>query len=167
MLCVELLRFRPPAPDRFICRFAAYPLRRHRPCLRLCGPDRQDRGRCRWLTAEQRRPADARARVHRLARLMDSSLRLPGGFRVGVDGLIGLVPVVGDLATAGASFYIVAQAARAGVPAIALARMMLNVALDTVVGAIPILGDVFDVAFKANLRNARLMDTYLDRNTPR
>ena len=111
----------------------------------------------------QRRLADARKRVRRLARLMDSSFRLPGGFRIGVDGLIGLVPVVGDLAAAGASFYIVAQAARAGVPTITLVRMGLNVALDAIVGAIPLLGDVFDVAFKANLRNARLMDRYLDR----
>lgn len=110
------------------------------------------------------RPAYARTRVQRLARLMDSSIRLPGGFRIGVDGLIGLVPVAGDLAAAGVSFYIVAQAAHAGVPARVLARMVLNVALDTLVGAIPILGDVFDVAFKANLRNARLMDAYLDRS---
>jgi hypothetical protein len=114
--------------------------------------------------APQRRPADARTRVHRLARLMDSSVRLPGGFRIGVDGIIGLVPVVGDFAAAGASLYIVAQVARAGVPASGLARMVLNVELDAVVGAIPLLGDVFDVAFKANLRNAKLMDTYLDRS---
>ncbi|MDI5919861.1 DUF4112 domain-containing protein [Halomonas sp. LR5S13] len=117
--------------------------------------------------APQRRPADARARVHWLARLMDSSIRLPGGFRIGVDGLIGLVPVVGDLAAAGVSFYIVAQAAHAGVSVRVLAHMALNVALDAVVGAIPVLGDVFDVAFKANQRNARLMDAYLDRSAPR
>jgi len=98
---------------------------------------------------------------------MDSSIRLPGGFRIGVDGLIGLVPVLGDLAAAGASFYIVAQAARAGVPTSVLVRMVLNVALDAMIGAIPVLGDVFDVAFKANLRNARLMDAYLDRNARR
>ncbi|GAB3095883.1 DUF4112 domain-containing protein [Aestuariicella hydrocarbonica] len=109
----------------------------------------------------------ARARVHQLARLMDSSIRLPGGFRIGVDGLIGLLPVVGDFATAGASFYIVALAARAGVPSRVLTRMVLNVALDAVVGAVPVLGDVFDIAFKANLRNARLMDAYLDRSAPR
>jgi len=115
----------------------------------------------------QRRLADARMRVHRLARLMDSSFRLPGGFRIGIDGLIGLVPVVGDLTAAGASFYIVAQAARAGVPGRALGRMLLNIALDTVIGAIPVLGDVFDVAFKTNLRNARLMDKYLDRSALR
>lgn len=117
------------------------------------------------LTADapQRLAADTRTRVHRLARLMDSSIRLPGGFRIGVDGLIGLVPVVGDLAATGASFYIVAQAARAGVPTFTLVRMVLNIALDAIVGAIPLLGDVFDVAFKANLRNVRLMDAYLDR----
>jgi hypothetical protein len=115
----------------------------------------------------QRLSATARKRVHRLAWLMDTSIRLPGGFRIGVDGLIGLVPVVGDLAAAGASFYIVAQAARAGVPASVLARMVLNVVLDAVIGAIPVLGDVFDVAFKANLRNAALMDAYLDRSAPR
>lgn len=112
----------------------------------------------------QRRPADARRRVQRLAKLMDSSIRLPGGFRIGIDGLIGLVPGAGDLAMAGVSFYIVAQAARAGVPTRLLARMVLNVALDAVVGAIPVLGDVFDFAFKANLRNARLMEAYLDRS---
>ncbi|MFN2289152.1 MAG: DUF4112 domain-containing protein [Chromatocurvus sp.] len=121
------------------------------------------------LTADapQRLSADTRTRVHRLARLMDSSIRLPGGFRIGVDGLIGLVPGVGDLAAAGASFYIVALAARAGVPTFTLVRMVLNIALDTIVGAIPLLGDVFDVAFKANLRNVRLMDAYLDRSASR
>lgn len=119
--------------------------------------------------APQRLPVDehVRMRVHRLARLMDSSIRLPGGFRIGVDGLIGLVPGVGDLAAAGASFYIVALAARVGVPTSTLVRMVLNVALDTIVGAIPLLGDMFDVAFKANLRNARLMDAYLDRSASR
>jgi hypothetical protein len=112
-------------------------------------------------------PDDARRRVQRLARLMDSSIRLPGGFRIGIDGLVGLVPGVGDIAAAGVSFYIVAQAARAGVPAGVLARMVVNVALDAVVGAIPVLGDLFDFAFKANLRNARLMEEYLDRSTGR
>ncbi|MEX2469413.1 MAG: DUF4112 domain-containing protein [Pseudohongiellaceae bacterium] len=110
--------------------------------------------------------ARARSRVHRIAWLMDRSVRLPGGFRIGVDGLVGLVPVVGDFAGAGASFYIVTQAARAGVSRGVLARMVLNVGLDAVVGSIPLLGDVFDVAFKANMRNARLMDRYLDKNTP-
>ncbi|SEL14701.1 DUF4112 domain-containing protein [Halomonas daqiaonensis] len=115
----------------------------------------------------QRQSDDARKRVHRIARLMDSSVRLPGGFRIGVDGLMGLVPGVGDLAAAGVSFYIVVQAAHAGVPARGLARMVLNIMLDAVVGAIPVLGDLFDFAFKANLRNTKLMDAYLDRNARR
>ncbi|MFO8045771.1 MAG: DUF4112 domain-containing protein [Halomonas sp.] len=111
--------------------------------------------------------ADARRRVHRLARLMDSSIRLRGGYRFGVDGLIGLVPVIGDFAAAGVSCYIIAQAARAGVPTRVLWRMALNVAVDTLVGAIPFIGDMFDFAFKANLRNAKLMDAYLDRRALR
>jgi hypothetical protein len=112
----------------------------------------------------QLRHAAARKRVHRLARLMDTSIRLPGGFRIGVDGLIGLMPVVGDLAAAGASFYIVAQAAGVGAPSSVLTRMVMNIALDAVIGALPVLGDLFDFAFKANLRNARLLDAYLDRS---
>ncbi|UYG04719.1 DUF4112 domain-containing protein [Halomonas sp. LR3S48] len=117
--------------------------------------------------ALKRRPDEARKRVQRLARLMDSSIRLPGGFRIGVDGLVGLVPGVGDLATAGVAFYIIVQAARAGVPTRVLTRMALNVGLDAVIGTVPLVGDVFDFAFKANLRNARLMDAYLDRSEPR
>lgn len=80
--------------------------------------------------ASKRRPDEARKRVQRLARLMDSSIRLPGGFRIGVDGLIGLVPGIGDLATAGVSFYIIVQAVRAGVPTRVLTRMALNVGLN-------------------------------------
>ncbi|MGJ7456527.1 DUF4112 domain-containing protein [Halomonas sp. MA07-2] len=116
--------------------------------------------------APQRRVAEARRRVHRLARLMDSFIRLPGGYRIGIDGLIGLLPVAGDIAAAGVSFYIISQTARAGVPASVRRRMVLNVILDTLVGSFPLFGDLFDFAFKANLRNARLMDAYLDRSTP-
>ncbi|WP_416139644.1 DUF4112 domain-containing protein [Halomonas sp. HK25] len=111
--------------------------------------------------------SDARRRVHRLARLMDSSIHLRGGYRIGVDGLIGLVPVIGDFAAAGVSLYIITQAARAGVPTRVLRRMALNVAVDTLVGSIPLIGDLFDFAFKSNLRNARLMDAFLDRRAPR
>lgn len=93
---------------------------------------------------------------------MDSSVRLPGGFRIGVDGLIGMIPVVGDLAAAGVSFYIIAEAARMQLPARVLLRMALNVGLDLLIGAVPVIGDLFDFAFKANLRNARLMDAHLD-----
>ncbi len=119
------------------------------------------------ITDEQRhRSAGSLARLQRLAWLMDKSIRLPGGFRIGADGIIGLVPVVGDLATACVSSYIVAEAARMKVPKSVLLRMGLNVLVDFVVGAIPIAGDLFDFAFKANLRNIALLESYLNRPSP-
>lgn len=100
-------------------------------------------------------------RVRRLAHLMDDSIRLPGGYRIGWDALLGLIPVVGDVSSAAVSVYIVGEAARAGASRIVLARMCLNILLETVVGAIPIAGDVFDAAFKANIRNLNLLDRHL------
>ena len=91
------------------------------------------------------------------ARLLDSSIRLPGGFRIGWDGIIGLVPGIGDVAGLGLSGYLVWRASRLGLPRATLARMIGNVALETAIGAVPILGDAFDFAFKANNRNVRLM----------
>ncbi len=101
------------------------------------------------------------ARVRRLAWLMDNSIPLPGGFRIGVDGLIGLIPGIGDAIGAVASGYIIAAAARAGAPASLLMRMTLNVLLETLVGLVPLLGDLFDFAFKANVRNVALIDRHL------
>ncbi len=106
---------------------------------------------------------DARSRLRRLAWLLDSSIRLPGGFRIGADGLIGLVPGIGDLVGSALSSYIVVEAARLGAPASVLLRMLVNVALETVVGVIPVVGDLFDMAFKANQRNVALLDAWLDQ----
>lgn len=103
-------------------------------------------------------------RLARLAWMLDSSIRLPGGFRVGLDGIIGLIPGVGDLIGAGLSSYIVVEAARLKVPFRVLARMGLNVLIELVVGIVPIFGDIFDFAFKANLRNVRLLNEYLGKN---
>ncbi|GHA30096.1 DUF4112 domain-containing protein [Oceanisphaera arctica] len=100
-------------------------------------------------------------RLDRFAWLLDSAIRLPGGFRIGLDGIIGLVPGLGDLAAAGLSSYIILEAARMKLPARVLARMGLNVLLELVIGIIPIFGDLFDFAFKANRRNVRLMTDYL------
>jgi hypothetical protein len=91
-----------------------------------------------------------------LAWLMDGSIKLPGGFSIGLDPIIGLVPGVGDLIGTLVSSAIVLQAQRAGIPKATLMRMIANVAIDSVVGAIPFLGDVFDFAFKANAKNLEL-----------
>lgn len=100
--------------------------------------------------------------LDRLAWILDNSIRVPGTqFRVGLDGLIGLIPGFGDVAGAALSSYIVAQAARNGAPFSVLARMGLNVLLEAVVGVIPILGDLFDFGFKANARNVRLLQQHI------
>jgi hypothetical protein len=107
--------------------------------------------------------AAAERRLERLAVLLDAQFVLPGtGFRFGVDGLLGLVPGVGDAIGAGLSAWLIIEAQRLGAPKPLLARMVANLALDAAVGAVPVLGDLFDVAFKANLRNMRLLRRHLD-----
>jgi hypothetical protein len=106
----------------------------------------------------------ARERLARLAWLLDSSIRIPGtSFTIGLDALIGLVPVAGDLVGVLLSSYIVREAAALGVSKSILARMALNVAVEGIVGMIPFAGDLFDAAFKANQRNVRLLNAYLEQ----
>ena len=98
-------------------------------------------------------------RVRSLARILDTALRIPGtGIRFGLDSILGLIPGLGDVTGAALSAYIVLAAARSGVPPSVLARMILNLGVDTLVGTIPLLGDRFDVGFKANIRNAALLE---------
>lgn len=105
----------------------------------------------------------SRDRLSRVAWLLDSSIPVPGTrFRIGIDSLIGLIPGFGDAVGALLSSYILAEAARLGMPKSTLIRMGLNIALETVVGMVPIAGDIFDMAWKANQRNVRLLDSYLD-----
>lgn len=102
-------------------------------------------------------PDAAIERMQVVADLLDASFRVPGtDFRFGIDPVIGLLPGVGDTLTAGLSLYIVVEAARLGVPAWTLARMLGNIAIDAVVGAVPLVGDLFDARFKANRRNVAL-----------
>jgi len=101
-------------------------------------------------------------RLERLARLLDSHWRIPGtGIRFGVDAVAGLVPGIGDLAMGLVSAAIVLNGARLGAPAGLVARMGFNVFIDVAIGSIPLAGTVFDVFFKANLRNIRLLQDYL------
>lgn len=105
--------------------------------------------------------AELQRRLQRLARLLDSAVPLPGGLRVGLDGIIGLIPGVGDLFGTALSSYIVAAAHRLGVSNAVLARMLGNILVDTLLGAVPLFGDLFDFAWKANLRNLDLLDRAL------
>lgn len=98
--------------------------------------------------------------------MLDEAIRIPGtNIRIGLDALLGLLPGGGDVAAGVFSGVIILQAARAGAPLPVLGRMLGNVLLDVVVGSIPILGDVFDVAWRANSRNVRLLEAWLDRPT--
>ncbi len=106
-------------------------------------------------------PGDAE-KVRALARVLDTAVRIPGtSITIGLDPIIGLVPGVGDFAGALLSGYIVLTSARMGVPPSVVARMILNLGVDTVVGAVPLAGDLFDVGFRANTRNAALLDRHL------
>jgi hypothetical protein len=101
-------------------------------------------------------------RLRRVGWLLDNSLPIPGTrFRLGIDQIVGLVPGIGDLVGGVLSLYIIVESARMGVPGALLARMGWNVAVDTLVGEIPVLGDIFDIGFKANIRNLALLDGYL------
>jgi hypothetical protein len=99
-----------------------------------------------------------------MARLLDAAIQIPGTrFRFGLDPLIGLVPGIGDIIGAMFSTFIIFQAARLGAPRSTLVRMMANVAVDTLVGEIPLLGDLFDFGWKSNIRNVALLEQHLDR----
>ena len=104
-----------------------------------------------------------RKNLQQLAWLLDSSIPVPGTrLTVGIDALIGLFPVIGDLIGVALSSYILSQAAKLGAPRSVLWRMAFNIAVEGVVGIIPFAGDVFDAAFKANQRNVQLLDAWLD-----
>jgi len=101
------------------------------------------------------------ARMDALATLLDTALVIPGtGVRFGLDALIGLVPVVGDIITTALSLFIVHEAYQLGAPGHVMARMLGNVALD--VGAVPLVCDAFDVLWRANRRNVLLLREWLD-----
>ena len=111
------------------------------------------------LTREQRF-----ARLEALATLLDVAFIVPGtNVRYGIDGLIGLIPVVGDIITTAIALWVVREARALGAPRYLVARMLANVALDGAVGVVPLIGDAFDVAFKANVRNVRLLRRWMDK----
>ena len=111
------------------------------------------------LTREQRL-----ARLDALAKLLDVAFILPGtNIRYGIDGLIGLIPIVGDIITTAISLWVVREARALGAPWHITTRMLANVAVDGVVGLVPVAGDAFDVMFRANVRNVRMLKRWLDK----
>ena len=98
--------------------------------------------------------------VERLAYLMDRSVRI-GNYSIGLDGIIGLVPGIGDFVGAIISLYVVATAVRLGYSRVTIARMLVNIGVDAVVGSVPVAGDLFDFAFKATSRNVALMKAHI------
>jgi Domain of unknown function (DUF4112) len=108
--------------------------------------------------------ADSVARLEALSRLLDTAFLIPGtNQRIGIDALLGLIPGVGDLVSTALSSYIIWEARQLGLPRWKIARMVANVAADTALGAIPFAGDVFDVFFRANRRNMRIVRDHLER----
>lgn len=104
------------------------------------------------------------ARVAMVARVMDALFVIPGTrIRLGFDAILGLVPIAGDLIAQAISTYIIWEAHQLGVGRITLLRMFANTLADTVIGSIPIAGDAFDVAFRANMKNLRLLQKHLER----
>lgn len=105
----------------------------------------------------------SRKNLDRLAWYLDSAIKIPGfNARIGLDGLIGLIPGAGDTIGALLSSVVLSEAARLGAPKTVLLKMAFNIALDAVVGAVPVLGDLFDFVWKANQRNVHLLNDYLD-----
>ena len=111
------------------------------------------------LTREQRLK-----RLEAMARLLDVAFILPRTkIRYGIDGIIGLIPVVGDIIATALSLWLVREARALGAPWYVTARMLGNVAFQGIVGAVPVAGDAIDVLFRANMRNARLLRTWLEK----
>lgn len=106
-------------------------------------------------------------RMRQLSRVLDSAIIIPGTKqRMGLDPILGLIPGGGDTVSAALSAYIIIEAALMGLPRAALVRMVVNLVLDTIVGTLPILGDIFDVFSKANLRNMQIVENYAKSPEP-
>ena len=114
-----------------------------------------------------RDPASVRRRIEAMEALLERAFQLPGTkFRVGLDSVVGLVPVIGDVVAAAMGAWLIWEARNLGMSKFHLARMSGNIAFDTVVGLIPLAGDAFDVLFRSNSRNLRIVKRWLDRHHP-
>jgi hypothetical protein len=114
-----------------------------------------------------RDPASVRRRIEAMEGLLERLFVVPGTNRpVGLDSIVGLIPVVGDIVSAGMGAWIIWEARNLGMSKLQLARMAGNVGTDTLLGAIPLIGDLFDFVFRSNTRNLRIVRRHLDRHHP-
>ena len=105
---------------------------------------------------------ETQRRLRRIAKLMDSQVRVPViGLRIGADAILGLVPGVGDIITGAIGAYLIYEAQRLGIPRSAVVRMVANIAVDTAIGAIPFAGDIWDFFFRANDRNMQILARHI------
>ena len=114
-----------------------------------------------------RDPASVRRRLEAMETLLERIFVVPGINRpVGLDSLVGLIPVVGDVVTAAMGAWLVWEARNLGMSRLHIARMAGNVGIDTVLGAVPLVGDLFDFAFRSNTRNLKIIKRWLDKHHP-
>ncbi len=114
-----------------------------------------------------RDPASVRRRLDAMERVLERAFVVPGINRpIGLDAIVGLIPVVGDVVTTAMGAWLIWEARNLGMSKFQLARMAGNVGVDTVIGAIPLVGDLFDFAFRSNTKNLRIIKRYLDKHHP-
>lgn len=119
------------------------------------------------IMAKSDDPAAIRQRVEVMEKLLERSFTIPGTkVPVGLDSIIGLIPVIGDVITAAMGAYIVWEARNLGLSKFKLFRMAVNVAIDTLLGAVPLVGDAFDFFWRSNSRNLRIIRKHLDKYHP-
>ena len=119
------------------------------------------------LNVDTRDPKAIRKRIEALEMILERSIVIPGlGRPIGLDAVVGLIPVVGDLITGAMCAYLIWEARNLGLPKWKLARMAGNLGIDTVLGFVPLVGDVFDFAFRSNSRNLKIVTRHLDRHHP-
>ena len=114
-----------------------------------------------------RDPASVRRRVEAMEGLLERAFVVPGtNYRVGLDAVVGLVPVLGDLVTTAMGAWMVWEARNLGMSKLHLVRMAGNVGVDTLIGAVPLVGDLFDLAFRSNTRNLKILKRWMDKHHP-
>ena len=119
------------------------------------------------LPAMSKDPQAVRQRVEAMEMLLERSFRIPGvNIPIGLDSIVGLIPVLGDVITAAMGAYMVWEARNLGMSKWQLMRMTANVGVDAALGAIPLAGDAFDLLFRSNTRNLRIIKKHLDKHHP-